>query len=321
MTCCVLAVHDRLDADCSLRDSYEQILRCSFALPEAEKSRNFMLRTEKNENAEVEDQLQDLRRLVISCGLPKTDFYCYVCDYDSGSAPSLRACVWKILLGALVVDVSTYTSLMKVCYVLSYALTSCMSPSLQNFKIDFFSTQLGPCSADKKIRDDTFRTYKNNSIFWSAVSEAQLTRVLTATARVLTAPKGCKNNSGNVGYVQGMNVLLAPLLFVMPTEVDAFACFSSLLAKHCPRYILANLEGVHTGCALAETCLRALDPELHAHLAKIFSSQLHMEIFMFQYVLTLFANMSELDQVLIVWDALFAFGVHFNCVLGKLCRM
>ena len=82
--------------------------------------------------------------------------------------------------------------------------------------------------------------------------------------------------------MQGMNVLLAPLLFVMPSELDAFACFSALLAKHLPRYILANLEGVHAGCALAEACLRVLDPVLHSHLQRTFSSQLHMEIFMFQ---------------------------------------
>lgn len=112
-----------------------------------------------------------------------------------------------------------------------------------------------------------------------------------------------------------MNVLLAPFLYVMPTELDAFACFSALLAKHCPRYVLANLEGVHAGCALAEACLGALDPALHRHLSQ--RVQLQMEIFMFQFVLTLFANVSQLDQVLRVWDALFAFGVHFNCVLGE----
>lgn len=141
--------------------------------------------------------------------------------------------------------------------------------------------------------------------------------MLTATARVLTA-HGASDSAGisNVGYVQGMNVLLAPILYVMPSELDAFTCFTALLAKHCPRYILANLEGVHAGCALSEACLEVLDPALHTHLSQ--RVQLQMEIFMFQYVLTLFANMSQLDQVLRVWDALFAFGVHFNCVLGML---
>jgi cell cycle arrest protein BUB2 len=111
-----------------------------------------------------------------------------------------------------------------------------------------------------------------------------------------------------------MNVLLAPFLFVMPTELDAFACCSALLAKHCPRYVLANLEGVHEGCALADACLRALDPALHSHLQQ--RVQLQTKIFVFQHIFTLFANMSQLNQVLKVWDALFAFGVHFNCVLG-----
>lgn len=39
---------------------------------------------------------------------------------------------------------------------------------------------------------------------------------------------------GKGKYVQGMTVLSAPLLFVMP-EVDAFYCFNSLLNEHMPR--------------------------------------------------------------------------------------
>lgn len=41
-------------------------------------------------------------------------------------------------------------------------------------------------------------------------------------------------DGGKGVYVQGMMVLCAPLLFVMP-EVDAFFCFNSLLNQHMPR--------------------------------------------------------------------------------------
>jgi hypothetical protein len=37
-------------------------------------------------------------------------------------------------------------------------------------------------------------------------------------------------------YVQGMNVLAAPFLYVMP-ELEAFACFTSFLTYSCPLYI------------------------------------------------------------------------------------
>lgn len=280
----------RVEMDRELCESYEKILCCSFALnrdncmPKCWNQRNGDIGSKQ----EVEDKLRALRTLVVKSGLPKSQFYCSESEDTSNMAPSLRACVWKILLGALVVNVPSYISLIK----------------------------LGPCSQDVKIRDDTFRTYKNNTKFWNAVDESQLTRVLTATARVIANnPNESKNYRDNIGYVQGMNVLVAPLLFVMPTELDAFTCFTALLTKHCPRYILSNLEGVHTGCALAEGCLKALDPELYYHLAHTFATQLHMEIFMLQYVLTFFANMNQLDEVLIVWDSLLALGVHFNCVL------
>mmetsp|Transcript_8696 Transcript_8696/g.14752 ORF Transcript_8696/g.14752 Transcript_8696/m.14752 type:complete len:631 (+) Transcript_8696:138-2030(+) len=283
----------RQQRDLELCASYEQILGCSFT----QKATGSSTQRETAPSTQpLEDKLLALRRLVATAGLPSCDYYCQLPSSTTGivpsdgGVPSLRSCVWKALLGALVADAAGYMSLL----------------------------ELGPGDADHKIRDDTFRTYKNNATFWGVVSESQLTRVLTATARVLVpqSNSGSGNDTlkySNVGYVQGMNVLLAPFLYVMPSELDAFACFTALLAKHCPRYVLANLEGVHAGCSLAEACLAALDPGLHVHLSQ--RVQLQMEIFMFQYVLTLFANMTQLDQVLRVWDALFAFGIHFNCVL------
>lgn len=47
-------------------------------------------------------------------------------------------------------------------------------------------------------------------------------------------------------YVQGMNVLAAPFLYVMP-ELDAFFSFSSFIQYSCPLYVQPALEGVHCG--------------------------------------------------------------------------
>lgn len=44
-----------------------------------------------------------------------------------------------------------------------------------------------------------------------------------------------------------MNVLAAPFLYAMPSELEAFACFSRFLEVHCPLYVQKTMEGVHRG--------------------------------------------------------------------------
>lgn len=48
-------------------------------------------------------------------------------------------------------------------------------------------------------------------------------------------------------YVQGMNVLAAPFLYTMPSELDAFFCFAKFIEESCPLYVQPTLEGVHRG--------------------------------------------------------------------------
>lgn len=35
-----------------------------------------------------------------------------------------------------------------------------------------------------------------------------------------------------IGYVQGMNEIAAPILYVMDNQADAYAVFSHVMAKH-----------------------------------------------------------------------------------------
>ncbi|CAN0385966.1 unnamed protein product, partial [Hapterophycus canaliculatus] len=150
---------------------------------------------------------------------------------------SLRGLVWKVLLGTIHTDSSLYTRLVRK----------------------------GPSSEDVKIKEDTFRTFPRDEEFRRRVHEHKLSRINNAYVR-LNRPDGgavaaerrgsggrgreeggsSSNDNLDVGgeqqrpdtddgvYVQGMMVLCAPLLFVMP-EVDAFFCFNSLLNQHMPR--------------------------------------------------------------------------------------
>lgn len=55
-------------------------------------------------------------------------------------------------------------------------------------------------------------------------------------------------------YVQGMNVLAAPFLYTMPSEVEAFFCFAKFIEDMCPLYVQPTLEGVHRGLKVGINC-------------------------------------------------------------------
>lgn len=138
-----------------------------------------------------------------------------------------------------------------------------------------------------------------------------------------------------------MNVLAAPFLYVLPTEMEAFACFTTFIEIHAPRYVRPTLEGVHLGLKvmpfpplsrtlvslyeqkrgqLVDLCLQAVDSTLCAHLR---SHSLTAELYAFPSLLTFSASTPPLREVLELWDFLLAYGVGLNvlCVVAQLCLM
>lgn len=150
-----------------------------------------------------------------------------------------------------------------------------------------------------KIKGDTFRTLMNDQKFHQKVSEDLLIRILS-----------CVAVTNDVGYVQGLNVLLAPIAYSCHrSEPQAFAILHTIITYHIPLYITPNLEGVHTGLSLVEVVLKIIDPVLSEALDSKF---LRPEIYAFPSVLTLSACTPPLNAVLKLWDFLFAYGFHMN---------
>ncbi|KAH9930692.1 TBC-domain-containing protein [Fomitopsis serialis] len=176
----------------------------------------------------------------------------------------------------------------------------------------------GPCEVREKIRNDTFRTLATDRGFKERVREDMLVRLLDA----FVWRNHDRQETQQLGftYVQGMNVLAAPFLYTMPSELEAFFCFAKFIEESCPLYVQPTLEGVHRGLKLLDRCLKIVDPDLFAHLR---SKNLSAEIYAFPSVLTLCACTPPLDQVLLLWDFLLAFGVHLNvlCVIAQLLLM
>ncbi|KAI6046059.1 bub2 protein [Pisolithus marmoratus] len=204
--------------------------------------------------------------------------------------PTLRPRIWKILLR--VEDISAEAFLQYV--------------------------SRGPCEVREKIRNDTFRTLATDRGFKERVREDMLVRLLDA----FVWRNHDRQETQQLGftYVQGMNVLAAPFLYTMPSELEAFYCFAKFIEEACPLYVQPTLEGVHRGLKLLDRCLKIVDPDLFNYLRM---KNLSAEIYAFPSVLTLCACTPPLDQVLQLWDFLLAFGVHLNvlCVIAQLLLM
>lgn len=89
-----------------------------------------------------------------------------------------------------------------------------------------------------------------------------------------------------------MNVLAAPFLYTMASELEAFFCFAKFIEEACPLYVQPTLEGVHRGLKvlyrllspieiltrfqLLDRCLKFVDPELFDYLrSKNLSAELY----------------------------------------------
>ncbi|AGO11896.1 AaceriADR131Cp [[Ashbya] aceris (nom. inval.)] len=176
-----------------------------------------------------------------------------------------------------------------------------------------------PAAVYKKIQNDTFRTFSTDSGFRERVSEESLTRCLSCFAwrQELEGDRGPVRIAT---YVQGMNVLLAPLLYSCPAEPMAFRLFETVCQRMIPAYLDHSLSGVHTGARLLDECLKIVDPKLSKFLS---DNLLTAEIYGVPSILTLSSCQKPLDQVCRLWDFMFAYGFHMNLlfIVAQLVKM
>ncbi|KAJ2252741.1 CDC16 protein [Coemansia sp. RSA 455] len=171
-----------------------------------------------------------------------------------------------------------------------------------------------PSPSADKINNDAFRTLAADTEFRAHVTTASIVRVLNA---LLSAPD--RSASDPPRYVQGMNTLAAPFLYVMG-EGASFYAFRQFLRRECPLYARPSLPGVHACVQLVDECLAFADPPLFSHLRRHGAVA---KIYAFPAAMTLSASVGPLRQVIRLWDFLLAFGVHLNvvCIVAQLLSM
>ncbi|MCJ1423203.1 GTPase-activating protein [Sticta canariensis] len=110
-----------------------------------------------------------------------------------------------------------------------------------------------------------------------------------------------------VGYAQGMNFLVMPLLFNMPEE-EAFCLLVRLMNQyHLRDMFIQDMPGLHLHLYQFERLLEDLEPALYCHLhRKSVSPQLYAT----QWFLTLFAYRLPLQLVVRVYDLILSEGLE-----------
>lgn len=282
-----------------LRDQYEQLLR------------------PKRYGEKIKLRYEKLRRLVVLKGIPSES----VNESTTHQTHcSLRGRVWKMLLGVQSVDAQEYV----------YQVQRTTSVEMS-----------------EKIEKDIERTFKNNVTFHNRVTDDQLRRVLNAYVNSMDVGeedgedgeedgeerrgtghaterkeqsgkrrqrRNSKKESSGGLYVQGMNVLAAPFLYVM-NELDAYSCLRRLLNHHCPQYITKDLHGAQHAAQLLQEILKHIDPILENHIHTMYNGDWG-SVTSLPTLLSMSADKpcETMDELLKLWDVLFALGVHMNVI-------
>ncbi|KAI1613321.1 rab-GTPase-TBC domain-containing protein [Exophiala viscosa] len=110
-----------------------------------------------------------------------------------------------------------------------------------------------------------------------------------------------------VGYPQGMNFIVMPLLFTMPEE-EAFCLLVRLMNKYQLRELfIQDMPGLHLHLYQFERLLEDLEPALYCHLNR---RQVTPKLYATQWFLTLFAYRFPLQLVMRVFDLILCEGLE-----------
>ncbi|GFF40574.1 cell division control protein 16 [Aspergillus udagawae] len=279
------------------------------------------------QNGDVEDALKELRYLVLSTRV----------EADGDGMSTYRVYLWLTLLDIPPVPTDEYLSL--IHRGRSPAYTKIRNDTFRTLATDpLFKRRVTEASLIRllnatawKIHDAKAKKRPKSRLSTSRRREMELLINTPPSiaeeeptddhANILMAtPSSEAITSESAIYVQGMNVLCAPFLYVARSEVEAFALFHYFITRECPGYIRGAMDGVHRGLRLVDRCLEIVEPKLAAYL---FSKGMQAELYAFPSVLTLCACTPPLPEVLHLWDFLFAYGPHLNilCIVAQLIRM
>lgn len=144
-----------------------------------------------------------------------------------------------------------------------------------------------------QIQMDINRTLTDNIFFRKGPGVAKLNEVLLAYSR----------RNKEVGYCQGMNLITACLLLIMPTAEDAFWVLTSIIENILPRgYYDHSLLASRADQQVLRQYVAEILPKLSSHLDDL---SIELEALTFQWFLSVFTDCLSAEALFRVWDVVF----------------
>ncbi|KAH6950718.1 rab-GTPase-TBC domain-containing protein [Fusarium avenaceum] len=141
-----------------------------------------------------------------------------------------------------------------------------------------------------QIQMDINRTLTDNIFFRKGPGVKKLNEVLLAYAR----------RNRDVGYCQGMNLITANLLLMMPSAEDAFWILTSIIENILPHgYYDHSLMASRADQQVLRQYVAAVLPKLSAHLDSL---SIELEALTFQWFLSVFTDCLSAEALFRVWD-------------------
>lgn len=141
-----------------------------------------------------------------------------------------------------------------------------------------------------QIKMDINRTLTDNIFFRRGPGVTKLNEVLLAYSR----------RNAEVGYCQGMNLITACLLLIMPTAEDAFWILTALIENILPRgYYDHSLLASRADQQVLRQYVASILPKLSSHLDNL---GIELEALTFQWFLSVFTDCLSAEALFRVWD-------------------
>lgn len=142
----------------------------------------------------------------------------------------------------------------------------------------------------QQIQMDIPRTLTDNIYYRRGAGIDKLKEVLLAYAR----------RNPDIGYCQGMNLIAANLLLIMPTAEDAFWVLTSMIENILPDgYYSPSLLTSRADQVVLRRYVTDILPHLSAHLNRL---GIELEALTFQWFLSVFTDCLSAEALFRVWD-------------------
>ncbi|XP_069488101.1 TBC1 domain family member 14 isoform X2 [Ambystoma mexicanum] len=280
------------------RQEYEEMVAQAKKKEQKEAQRR---KKQLEERCKVEENIGNAALMWNNDILPNWDSTC--CSrrvrelWWQGIPPSVRGKVWSLAIGN---ELNITAELFDIC--LSRAKDRWKSLSTGGSEIE--NEDSGLSAADREaslelIKLDISRTFPNLCIFQKGGPYHDMLHSILG-AYTCYRP--------DVGYVQGMSFIAAVLILNLDTA-DAFIAFSNLLNKPCQMAFFRVDHGLMlTYFAAFEVFFEENLPRLFAHFKK---NNLTPDIYLIDWIFTLYSKSLPLDLACRVWDVFCRDGEEF----------